>query len=231
MIETPEQRIVDEAITSRHSIRAFLPTPVAREDIERMLDVAARAPSGSNIQPWKVYVLTGERKQRLSDAVTAAFMDPDHATIHTAEYRYYPDTWTSPFIDRRRKVGLDLYRLLGLGRDDKAGMQAQHSRNYHYFDAPVGMIVTMHRTMNQGSWLDIGCFVQNLMIAARARGLDTCAQAAFNHFHTIVREITGIPESEVMVCSLSLGYADHSRIENSLISEREPACAFTTFLD
>ena len=204
MIESNEQRIVDEAITSRHSMRAFLPTPVAREDIERLLEVASRAPSGSNIQPWKV---------------------------HIAEYRYYPDTWISPFIDRRRKVGLDLYRLLGLGRDDKAGMQAQHARNYHYFDAPVGMVITMSRSMNQGSWFDVGCFVQNLMVAARARGLDTCAQAAFNHFHTIVREITGIPQDEVMVCSMSLGFADPSRIENSLVSEREPVSAFTTFIE
>lgn len=231
MIESPEQRIVDEAITSRHSIRAFLPTPVAREDIERMLEVASRAPSGSNIQPWKVYVLTGEIKQRLSEAVTAAFLDPNHAAVHKAEYRYYPDNWVSPYIERRRKVGLDLYKLLGLGRDDKRGMQLQHARNYRYFDAPVGIIITMARSMNQGSWLDIGCFVQNLMVAARARGLDTCAQAAFNHFHAIVREITGIPHDEVMVCSVSLGYADHSRIENSLISEREPVNAFTTFLE
>ena len=155
MIESNEQRIVDEAITSRHSMRAFLPTPVAREDIERMLEVAARAPSGSNIQPWKVYVLTGAIKQRLSDAVTAAFLDPNHAAIHKAEYRYYPDTWASPFIERRRKVGLDLYRLLGLGRDDKAGMQAQHARKGRHDPGlwrAIWMEVFAHRATRQAGW-------------------------------------------------------------------------------
>ncbi len=231
MIQSPEQRIVDEAITSRHSIRAYLPTPIAREDIEQMLEVAARAPSGSNTQPWKAYVLTGAIKERLSQALTKAFLDPAIASTMRAEYRYYPDQWDSPYIERRRKVGLDLYKLLGLGREDKAGMQAQHARNYLFFDAPVGMIFTVDRTMNQGSWLDFGCFLQNLMVAARARGMDTCAQAAFNAYHTIIREITGIPDSEIVVCGMALGYADMSRIENTLVSEREPAAGFTKFLE
>ena len=231
MIQSPEQKIVDAAITSRHSIRAYLPAPVAREDIEQMLDVAARAPSGSNTQPWKAYVLTGAIKDRLTEELTRAFLDPTISSTMKAEYRYYPDQWEPPYIERRRKVGLDLYKLLGLGREDKAGMQAQHARNYLFFDAPVGFNFTLDRTMNQGSWLDFGCFLQNLMVAARARGLDTCAQAAFNAYHTIIRQVTGIPESEIVVCGMALGYADMSRIENSLISEREPATGFTTFME
>lgn len=231
MIQTKEQQIVDDAITSRHSMRAFLQTPVAREDIERMLDVAARAPSGSNTQPWKVYVLTGAIKVRLSDEILKAYTDKARFESMTEEYRYYPDQWASPYIERRRKVGLDLYKLLGLGRDDKAGMQAQHGRNYTFFDAPVGLIFTMDRTMNTGSWLDFGCFLQNFMVAARGRGLDTCAQAAFNRFHPVIREVTGIPESEMVICGMALGYADHSKIENSLISEREPVSGFTRFLE
>ncbi|HBI83158.1 nitroreductase [Orrella sp. NBD-18] len=231
MIQTKEQQIVDEAITSRHSMRAFLPTPVAREDIERMLEVAARAPSGSNTQPWKVYVLTGAIKTRLSDEILKVYSDKAKFESLTEEYRYYPDQWASPYIERRRKVGLDLYKLLGLGKDDKAGMQAQHGRNYVFFDAPVGLIFTMDRTMNTGSWLDFGCFLQNFMVAARGRGLDTCAQAAFNRFHPVIRSVTGIPESELVICGMALGYADHSRIENSLISEREPVSGFTRFLD
>jgi nitroreductase len=231
MIQTKEQQIVDDAITSRHSMRAFLPTPVAREDIEQMLEVAARAPSGSNTQPWKVYVLTGAIKERLSAEILKTYADKERFESLTEEYRYYPDQWGSPYIERRRKVGLDLYKLLGLGRDDKAGMHAQHGRNYQFFDAPVGFIFTMDRTMNTGSWLDFGCFLQNLMVAARGRGLDTCAQAAFNRFHPVIREVTGIPESELVICGMALGFADHSKIENSLISEREPVAGFARFLE
>lgn len=231
MIQTKEQQIVDDAITSRHSIRAFLQTPVDRADIERMLEVAARAPSGSNTQPWKVYVLTGAIKKRLSDDILKAYQDKDRFASLTEEYKYYPDQWDSPYIERRRKVGLDLYKLLGLGRDDKAGMHAQHGRNYTFFDAPVGLIFTMDRTMNTGSWLDFGCFLQNFMVAARGRGLDTCAQAAFNRMNPIIREVTGIPQSEMVICGMALGFADHSKIENSLISEREPVSGFAKFLE
>jgi len=231
MIKNTEQEIVDRAITSRHSMRAFLPTAVAREDIELMLEVAARAPSGSNTQPWRAYVLTGTIKQRLSSEILATLADPAKADEITEEYRYYPHNWVSPYIDRRRKVGFGLYNLLGLGRDDKAGMQAQHERNFIFFDAPVGIIFTIERTMNTGSWLDFGCFLQSFMVAARGRGLDTCAQAAFNRFHRTIRRVTGIPETEVIMCGLALGYADMSKIENSLISEREPVSGFAKFLE
>jgi len=231
MIESTQQQLVDEAISSRHSIRAFLPTPIAREDIERMLAVAARAPSGSNTQPWKAYVVTGQRLSALSETLVSAFLDPNKDNTYTEEYRYYPDIWESPYIERRRKVGLGLYKLLGLGKEDKEGMKRQHARNFKFFDAPVAMIFTVERTMNQGSWLDFGCFLQNIMVAARGRGLDTCPQAALNRFHPIIREHTGIPDSEIVMCCLALGYADHSKIENTLIAEREPVSGFTTFLD
>jgi len=231
MIHSTEQKIVDDAITSRHSMRAFLQTPISREDIEEMLGVAARAPSGSNTQPWKVYVVAGEMKQRVSAEIQKVYQDKAQFEALTEDYKYYPTQWDSPYIERRRKVGLDLYKLLGLGREDKAGMNAQHARNYTFFDAPVGMFFTIDRTMNTGSWLDFGCFLQSLMVAARGRGLDTCAQAAFNRFHNTIRAVTGIPESEVIMCGMALGYADMTKIENSLISEREPASTFAKFLD
>lgn len=231
MITSQQQEIVDAAITSRRSIRAFLPTEVARDDIEAILDVAARAPSGTNTQPWKVVVVTGHAKQRLSDAITAAYADPAQASAHTEEYAYYPREWISPFIDRRRKVGWDLYALLGLTRENKAGMAAQHARNYRFFDAPVGLIFTIDRVMDQGSWLDYGMFLQNVMVAARGRGLDTCPQAAFTQFHRIIGEQLGVPANEMLVCGMALGYADMSKIENSLITEREPASGFTRFLE
>jgi len=231
MIETPQQQAVDAAITSRRSMRAFLPTPVAREDIEAILDVAARAPSGTNTQPWRVYVLTGERKTQLSEAILAAYLDPQEAARHTEEYNYYPREWKSPFIERRRKVGWDLYALLGLTRDNKAGMAAQHGRNYRFFDAPVGLVFTIDRVMEQGSWLDYGMFLQNIMVAARGRGLDTCPQAAFTQFHRIIAGQLQLPDNEMVVCGMALGFADPDKIENTLITEREAVSGFTHFVD
>ena len=229
MIVNPTQQAVDAAITSRRSIRAFLPTPVAREDIEAILEVAARAPSGTNTQPWKVHVLTGAAKERLGAAILAAYADPEQARQHSEEYDYYPREWISPFIERRRKVGWDLYALLGLTRDNKAGMAAQHGRNYRFFDAPVGLIFTIDRVMGQGSWLDYGMFLENIMIAARGRGLDTCPQAAFTQFHRIIAEQLALPAKQMVVCGMALGHADPGKVENSLVTEREPVSSFVHF--
>lgn len=231
MISTPSQAAVDAAITSRRSIRAFLDKPVERDEVARILDVAARAPSGTNTQPWKVHVLTGAARARLSNAILAAYADPAQAAEHHEEYPYYPREWVAPYIDRRRKVGWDLYSLLGLTRDNKAGMAAQHARNFAFFDAPVGMIFTIDRIMEQGSWLDYGMFLQNIMVAARARGLDTCPQAAFTQYHRIIASELGLPESEMVVCGMALGWADPDRVENSLETEREPSHVFTRFMD
>jgi len=231
MITSAQQQAVDAAITSRRSIRAYLETTVAREDIEAILEVAARAPSGTNTQPWKVHVLTGAAKARLSDRILAAYADPAQNREHVEEYAYYPREWVSPFVDRRRKVGWDLYALLGLTRDNKTGMAAQHGRNYRFFDAPVGMIFTIDRVMEQGSWLDYGMFLQNIMVAARGRGLDTCPQAAFTQFHRIISDELGLPENEMIVCGMALGFADLDKVENTLVTEREPVSSFARFLD
>jgi nitroreductase len=221
--------IVDAAITSRHSVRAFLPTPVPRETIERILAVASRAPSGTNTQPWKVHVLMGAAKERLSAAIRTAYDDPAERARHTEEYAYYPTEWVSPYVDRRRKVGWDLYGLLGIGKTDKARMHEQHGRNYAFFDAPVGLIFTIDRVMQQGSWLDYGMFLQSIMVAARARGLDTCPQAAFTQFHRIIEEHLGIPPSRMVVCGMSLGRAEPDAPENHLVTEREPVSGFARF--
>ncbi len=224
-------QIVDHAITSRRSIRAFLPTPVPRETIEEILTVASRAPSGTNTQPWKVTVLTGAARQRLVDAITAVYDDPAQRAQHSEEYAYYPTQWVDPYLARRRKVGWDLYGLLGIGREDKARMHAQHGRNYRFFDAPVGLIFSIDRVMAQGSWLDYGMFLQNIMVAARARGLDTCPQAAFTQFHRIIERELALPSAEMVVCGMSLGYADMTQVENTLVTAREPVSAFARFLD
>lgn len=220
---------VDAAITSRRSLRAFLPTPVPRSQVEEILAVAARSPSGTNTQPWKVHVLTGHARQSLCDAVRAAFDDPAERARHTEQYAYYPTEWRSPYIERRRKVGWDLYTLLGIGKADKLRMHEQHGRNYAFFDAPVGLIFTIDRVMQQGSWLDYGMFLQSIMIAARARGLDTCPQAAWTPFHRIIESQLGLGEDEMVVCGMSLGHADPDAVANRLVTEREPVSAFARF--
>ena len=230
MIASPSQQIVDQIITERRSVRAFLPDLVASEDIQRILEVASRAPSGSNTQPWKVYVLTGDSLTQLSEKILHAHQHPSTEEPHTEEYNYYPVKWVSPYLERRRKVGWDLYALLGLARENKQGMHAQHGRNYAFFDAPVGLIFTIDRVMEQGSWLDYGMFLQNIMLAAKARGLDTCPQAAFTQYHKIIREQLQFPENEMLVCGMALGYADMSQVENTLVTERESVSAFVKFL-
>jgi nitroreductase len=230
MTITPETiAAVDAAITSRMSARAFLPTPVERETIEAILQVAARAPSGTNTQPWQVHVLTGAAKAALSAEIRAAYDDPAERAQHTEPYAYYPTKWRSPYIDRRRKVGWDLYTLLGIGKADKARMQAQHARNYDFFDAPVGLIFTIDQVLQQGSWLDYGMFLQNVMVAARARGLHTCPQAAFTQFHRIIARHLQLSDEQTVVCGMSLGHADPEAAANRLHTEREPVSGFTRF--
>ncbi|HUL68149.1 MAG TPA: nitroreductase [Burkholderiaceae bacterium] len=223
--------IVDHAIRTRQSIRAFLSTPVARETLEEILEVAARAPSGTNTQPWKVTVLTGAAKERLSAAILRVYDDTELRQQHAEEYAYYPTEWVEPYLGRRRKIGWDLYGLLGIGRTEKERMHAQHGRNYAFFDAPVGMIFTIDRVMEQGSWLDYGMFLENIMVAARARGLDTCPQAAFTQFHRVIGEVLELPLNEMVVCGMSLGYADMGKVENTLATEREPVAGFVRFLE
>ncbi|MBB5689306.1 nitroreductase [Roseomonas alkaliterrae] len=218
---------VAAAITSRRSVRAFLGTPVPRETVERILDIAARAPSGTNMQPWRGYVLTGEPLRRLSDALVAEAMA---GTPVEGEYRYYPEAFFEPYLSRRRKVGWDLYGLLGIAKGETEKMKRQHARNYTFFGAPVGIIFTIHRRLEIGSWLDYGIFLGNVMTAARGMGLDTCPQAAFAPHHRTIREHLPIPEEEVVVCGMALGHADPAAPENALVTERVPAREFCRFL-
>ena len=222
---------VDAAITSRHSMRAFLPIPVPRATVEEILRVAARAPSGTNTQPWQVHVLTGAAKKRLSDGISEVCENPAELATHQEEYAYYPTQWISPYIDRRRKIGWDLYGLLGITKADKARMQQQNNRNFQFFDAPVGLIFSIDRVMQQGSWLDYGMFLQNIMVAARARGLHTCPQAAFTQFHRLIAEELALKPEQMVVCGMSLGYADPAAVENSLVTERAPVSEFARFIE
>jgi nitroreductase len=223
------QAAVDAAITSRRSIRAFLPTPIPEATIREILQVATRAPSGTNTQPWKVHVLTGAARLRVSDAIKAVYDDPAERAQHTEEYDYYPREWVSPYIDRRRKIGWDLYGLLEIGKTDKDKMHAQHGRNYAFFDAPVGLIFTIDRIMARGSWLDYGMFLENIMIAARGRGLDTCPQAAFTQFHRVIKDQLGLGDHEMVVCGMALGVADPDAVANRLTTARAAVDEFAKF--
>ena len=226
-----ETATIDAAILSRRSMRAFLPTPVPREQVEDILRVASRAPSGTNTQPWQVHVLTGAARQRLSDRILAIYEDPAELAKHQQEYAYYPKTWSSPYLDRRRKVGWDLYERLGIEKADKARMHQQHGRNYRFFDAPVGLVFSIDRVMELGSWLDYGMFLQSLMLAARARGLHTCPQAAFTQFHRVIAEELAFRPEQMLVCGMALGYADPAAPENGLVTERAPVSEFARFYE
>jgi len=232
----PEQvRHVDEAITSRHSVRAFLSTPVDPKLIRDILSVASHAPSGTNTQPWKVYVVYSQKRDALVEAVCQAQIEssqhPELAAQYKETFAYYPSTWISPFIDRRRENGWGLYGLLGIQKGEKEKMAEQQLRNFKLFDAPVGLFFTVNKIMGIGSKMDISMMIQNVMVAAKARGLDTCPQAAWNHFHPLVLEILGAAEDEELVCAVALGYADPEALVNTFITPREPVENFAVFLD
>lgn len=225
---------VEHAITSRMSVRAFTPQVVSKETISHLLEVASRAPSGTNTQPWKVYVLQGASRDALVNKVCKAHdalrADPALASLYQEAYDYYPDKWVSPYIDRRRENGWSLYGLLGIGKADKDKMHLQTQRNFRFFDAPVGLMFTVDRVMGRGSLVDYGMFLQSLMIAARAQGLSTCPQAAWNVFGKIVMPHIGAGPDEMLVCGMALGYAEPSEIVNTFHTPRVPVEEFTRWL-
>jgi nitroreductase len=226
---------VDAAIESRFSARAFLPTPVRRETISEILRVASRAASGTNCQPWRVYVLQGGTRDGLVAKVCAAhdaiYANPALAVEYTEEYDYYPQKWVSPYIDRRRENGWGLYGLLGIAKGEKDKMHAQHQRNFRFFDAPVGFMFTIDRVLGRGSLVDYGMFLQSVMVAARARGLHTCPQAAWNGYAKIVLPHIGAGSDEMLVCGMSLGFADSGHKVNTFQTPRVPVEEFTHWVD
>lgn len=227
--------MVDAAITSRMAVRAFTPQAVPRQTIADILQVASRAPSGTNTQPWQVYVLQGASRAALVTRVCAlhdAIRDnPALAADYQEDYDYYPAQWFSPYIERRRANGWGLYGLLGIGKADRDKMHAQMQRNFKFFDAPVGLIFTLNRGMGRGSLLDYGTFLQNVMLAARARGLHTCPQQAWNMFTKVILPHVGAGEQEMMVCGMALGYADVAATVNSFHTPRVPVDEFTRWLE
>jgi len=221
------QMTVAEAITGRQSIRAYKPDPVPREVIERILEVAARAPSGSNMQPWKVRVLTDAAKDKLCRELVRRHESGDNGKW---EYQYYSDVWREPYLARRRQTGWGLYGVLGIPKGDRAASRQYQGKNFEFFGAPVGLMFTIDRDLAKGAWLDYGMFLQSIMIAAREEGLETCPQAAFCVFHDTIQRMLAIPDSEMVVCGMALGYMDETEKVNTFRTEREPASTFTQFL-
>ncbi len=218
---------VDTAMRERHSVRAFLPTPVPQEQVAEILSVAASAPSGTNTQPWQVIAVAGEAKKRLCDRVLYAFHHEQGE--HQPEYDIYPAEFVEPYLSRRRRCGLGLYAALGISRGDTDAIHAQHARNFAFFDAPVGLIFILDRRMARSSWVDYGMFLQNIMLAARARGLDTCAQMAWALYPGLLSEALQIPDRQMVLCGMALGHADPTAVVNHVRTEREPVDNFTRF--
>ena len=219
---------VEDAIRGRQSVRAYLDKPVPRDVITRVLVTSGRAPSGSNIQPWKVWVVEGEPLKQLTNEIQAIY---DTSGEPKRAYNYYPVTWREPYLARRRACGWGLYATVGITREDKAGMHDQRRQNYNFFGAPMGLVFTIDRDMEKGSWLDCGMFIQTVMIACRQFGLETCPQAAFANFHEIIRRRFSIPETEMVICGMAIGYPDTAAKVNTFRSDREPVAAYVRFVE
>ncbi len=202
-----------------------------RATIEGILYLAARAPSGTNCQPWNVYVCNGGRATRWSaDLIAAHDAQAEGAREHIEEYAYYPRTWREPYLTRRRKLGWDYYGLMGIGRGDRAAMHAQHAKNLHFFGAPVGLFFTLDRDLEQGSWLDAGMFIEGVMIAARAYGLAHVPAGGVHAVPPDRAQAPGFSDREILLCGMALGAIDETARENALNTEREPVAVFTRFV-
>ena len=216
---------VIDAVANRRSVRHFLSTPVPLNVVRAILSAASRAPSGTNFQPWHVHVVTGATRANLSQAVTQAAEAGDRCD----EYPYAPAPVMEPYLSRRRKVGYDLYKLYGIARDDFAARKQAMLRNFEFFGAPVGLFFTMERRLLLGSWLDCGMFMQNVMILARAHGLETCAQQAWCEYGRIVHQQLDIPDTHIVLSGMALGHPDPDAPANTLISDRVSIDDFAVF--
>lgn len=216
------------AIRGRHSVRRFLPDAVPAETVRTILDAAAFTASGSNMQPWRVFVLTGEALRALGGAMQAAFLAGEEGR---REYAYYPDTFPEPFLARRRACGWGMYSALGIAKGETERMQVQRAENYAFFGAPVGMVFTIDARLERGSWLDYGGFLQSVMVAARGLGLDTCPQASIADYAGVIRAHVPVEAGHVVMCGIALGVADPGAAVNAYRPARAGTGEFATFLD
>lgn len=226
-LETAPSPTVHEAIDTRKSVRAFLPDPVDPALLREILTTASRAASGGNLQPWRIHVLAGEAR----DALVAAVAEQQKETPFGdgPEYPIYPHDLTEPYLTRRGDVAKGMYALVGIARDDAVGRAKQMQRNFEFFGAPIGMVLTIDRQMGPPQFCDLGLFLGNLMLLAREHGLHTCPQEAWSLWGKTLRRVVGIPEHELVFCGVSLGYADDQAPINALRTERATLDEFATF--
>jgi len=218
--------LLDDVLRARKSVRAFKPDPVPRALVEEILEMAARSPSGTNVQPWKVHVVAGGKRAELEREV---LRHRENSPPDTSAEFVRASKRKEPYTSRMRKLGKDMYTLIGIPKGDQQANWNQWGRNYKFFDAPVGLIFTIDKDLDRMAYVDLGIFLQTLMLAAKSRGLDTCAQGAWNAFWSVTRRVLNVPEEDYIVCGISLGYADESHPVNTLVSEREPVASFATF--
>lgn len=227
---------IAEALASRRSIRAFQKKNVPQGIVKQILEQATRSPSSGNIQPWQVIVLTGQALQSFSGELSEKFLNGEGGN---PEYSYYPAPIKEPYAARRHKTGHDLYESVGISRDEKEKQRQQIARNFQFFGAPVGLLFTMDRIMGSGNWIDLGMFMQSIMLAARGFGLDTCPQASFADYHEYIAQRLKIPAERQLINGMALGYRngmalgyrDSTAPQNLFETERDPVDGFTRFID
>ena len=215
---------VTEAVRTRTSIRQFLPTAISDDTLRALLVDASYAPSGGNLQPWRIYVVNGDPMTRLREFL------PTQAPIDTPEYDIYPASLTEPYRTNRFTIGEQMYALLGIGREDKEGRRRQFAHNGDFFDAPAALFCFVDRRMGPPQWSDLGMFLQTFMLLATERGLATCAQEFWSVRHAAIRAFVGAPDDEMLFCGMSIGEADSTAPINALRSERMPLEAWARFL-
>lgn len=220
---------VFEAARTRRSIRAYKSDPVSLEVVRDIVALGRHAPSGSNIQPWRVHVLTGTALRRVGEAIQSAFLSDEPG--HKRDYDYYTDPIYEPYLARRRQCGWGLYGTLGIGRGDREKSRAYRATNYDFFGAPVGLVFTIDRKLEKGSWLDYGMFLQTIMLAARAKGLHTCPEAAIASYPDIVRRELGITDDWVVICGMAMGHADPDAVVNTFQPPRIALDDYAVFLE
>jgi nitroreductase len=225
---TPASDVFDAART-RRSVRAYRPDPVAPETLREIVALGRHAPSGSNIQPWRVHVLTGAALGRVGSAIQQAFFADESG--HQRDYEYYTDPIVEPYLARRRQCGWGLYGTLGIGRGDREKSRAYRATNYTFFGAPAGLVFTIDRKLEKGSWLDYGMFLQTLMLGARARGLHTCAEASIASYPDVVRRELGLGSEWIVICGMAMGYADPQAVINTFQPPRIALEEYAVFLD
>ncbi len=216
-----------DAVVGRRSVRRFLPNPVPKAVVDRILAAASRAPSGQNMQPWQVQVVTGDTRNQLCKVVS----DAVRAGERSDEYDYFPAEIRDPYRSRRRKIGLDLFTIYGVGRDDHIGRQKALLSNFDFFGAPVGLFFTMEREWGYGAWIDIGNLMTNVMTLAPAFGLATCPQQVWAEYGAAVRHVLSVPDDHVIVSGMALGIPDQHAPVNSLVTERVATSQFIRFYD